>query len=43
MTPTYKEILMDTKKEWDKVEKAAGLLLKMGDVNHMRPKRLKKI
>ena len=32
---------MDTKKEkeWGKVEKAAGLLLGMGAVNHVRPKK----
>ena len=32
---------MDVKKEkeWDKVEKAAGLLFKMGSVNHVRPKK----
>ena len=26
-------------KEWNKVEKAAGLLLGMGAVNHVRPKK----
>ena len=30
---------MKKEKEWDKVGKAAGLLLKMGTADHVRPKK----
>ena len=30
---------MNKEKEWGKVEKVAGLLLGMGAVNHIRPKK----